>query len=143
MFGFNLSPMKALLLALLLLAPQELPEYGELSELRGKTKVFIYADSPGSRKLIASEIKKQFQSVDSPDNADFILLYEVKASTEDRGRQRSHYMRSQLTAYVQKERKRILWQDDETYEESGGFSLSRPNELNLAKNFLKALKKIK
>jgi hypothetical protein len=52
-------------------------------------------------------------------------------------------MRSQLTAYVQKERKRILWQDDETYEESGGFSLSRPNELNLAKNFLKALKKIK
>jgi len=123
---------------------QELPEYGQITELQGKQKVYIAAESVSSRKIIANELKKQFILVDSPDEAEFILLYTVESSTESLGRRRSHYMRSQLTAYVQTEkRKRILWQDDETYEESSGFSLSRPNEMNLAKNFLKALKKAK
>lgn len=126
---------------MLLLAQTELPEYGDIAELQDKQKVYIASEEHASRKYIANLLKKNFTVVDSPDDAEFYLLYEVKASTESLG-VRYHYQRSEMIAYTLKgDRKRILWADDETFEPRKGFGAR--NEYNLIKNFLKALKDAK
>lgn len=136
--------MTILLTCLLLLAQTELPEYGDINELKDKQRVYVASEEQASRKYIVNLLKKNFTIVNSPEEAEFFLVYEVKASTESRGRQRSHYKRSEMTAYTLKgERRRILWSDDETFEQSGWMATSAPNEYNLTKNFLKALKKAK
>lgn len=136
--------MKILLTCLLLLAQTELPEYGDITELKDKQHVYVASEEQASRKYIVNLLKKNFIVVNSPEEAEFFLTYEVKASTESRGRQPSHYIRSEMVAYtLRAQRKRILWSDDETWEQSRGFSFSAPNEYNLTKNFLKALKKAK
>jgi hypothetical protein len=124
---------------------QDLPEYGEINELAGKQKVYVASEEQASRKYIVNLLKKDFTVVNSPEEAEFFLTYEVKASTESRGRQPSHYKRSEMVAYTltNKQRKRILWSDDETFEQRGVMAFSAPNEYNLTKNFLKALKKAK
>lgn len=130
---------------MLLLAQTELPEYGDIAELQDKQKVYVASEEQASRKYIVNLLKKNFTIVDSPEEAEFFLLYEVKASTESRGLQRSHYKRSEMMAYTltDKGRKRILWSEDETSEQRGRMMYSAPNEYNLTKNFLKALKKAK
>lgn len=134
--------MKILLTLLLLFAQTDLPEYGDLSELKGKQKVYVAADEQASRNYIVKMLQKDFTVVNSPEEAEFFLLYEVKASTESRGRQPSHYKRSEMVAYtLADKRKRILWSEDETWEQRGRMAYSAPNEYNLTKNFLKALKK--
>ena len=137
--------MKILLTLLLLFAQTDLPEYGEITELKDNLKVYLATESPSSRKLIIKALDKKFTVVSSPDDAEFFLTYDVEASTESRGLQRSHYMRSRMLAYTltEKGRKRILWSDDETWESRGGMTFTAPNEWNLAKNFIKALKKAK
>lgn len=123
-----------------------LPEYGTVDELIGKTKVFVVADSTNSRKMIANTIErgKRFEVVNSPDEAEFTLIYTVESSTESLGRRPSHYMRSQMKAVITSVsgRKRIVWSDDEDYEQTNGMSFSRPNEMNLIMNLHKALKKL-
>jgi hypothetical protein len=134
--------MNILLTCLLLFV--QLPEYGDIAELKDKQRVYVASSEQQSRKYIVNLLKKNYIVVGSPDEAEFFLAYEVKSSTEARGRQRSHYLRSEMIAYtLNGDRKRILWSDDETYEESRGFSFSAPNEFNLTRNFLKAVKKAK
>lgn len=144
--------MKTITLALLLtifpLAQNnQLPVYGSVNDLKDLTKVYVASDEPGSRNLVLRELNKYkgLTVVTAPDEAEFILQCEIKASTESRGRQRSHYYRTLLTAYsVNKEgRKTIHWTENETYQESGGFTLSRPNETNLARHFIDAIKKLR
>jgi len=124
-----------------------LPVYGSFNELRDKHKVYVTADEINSRDFVRLVFKKYegLQIVNDPSDADFILLCETRSSTESRGRQSSHYLRTQLTAYTVADtgQHRILWQEDETYEEANGFSFSRPNEVNLAMHFIAALKDLR
>jgi hypothetical protein len=158
MFLENPHQMKILLLAFALAFPfsQEtnkrpidpsLPVYGESSELKDLRKVYVTSEEPDSRKRILDVLRKYagLTIVNSPDDAEFILECTVKASTESRGRQRSHYLRTLLTAYTTEAsgRRRILWTENETYEEQSGFSFSRPNEVNLARHFVDMLKKLR
>jgi hypothetical protein len=126
---------------------QTLPEYGDQSELKEKHKVYVAADDPDSRKLILGVLKKYdgLTVVTSPDDAEFVLAYEVKASTENRGLQTSHYMRSQMMAYTltEKGRKRLLWSENETWDERGGLTFTRPNEYNLTNHFVHLMKKLR
>ena len=128
-------------------ATADLPVYGSSSELRSLRSVYVTSDEPSSRDLVLSVIRKYaaLRVVNSPEDAEFILECTVKASTESRGRQPSHYLRTLLTAYTIDEegRKRILWTENETYEERNGFSFSRPNEVNLARHFVELLKKLR
>lgn len=142
--------MKILLLAIALTSlfqDSKLPVYGSLDTLRDARKVYVTADEPTSRDHILKELKKYdgLTVVNSPDDAEFILECTVKASTESRGRQRSHYLRTLLTAYTLKAdgQKVIHWTENETYEERSGLSFSRPNEVNLARHFISALKKLR
>lgn len=124
-----------------------LPEYGDEIELKDVKKVYITSEELASRKLIIWQLNREkkagLEIVNAPDEADVILEYKVMSSTEARGRQRSHYLRSELIAYrfTEQKRKRILWSDDETYEQSGSMALSRPNEVNLTAHFVKAVRK--
>lgn len=105
------------------------------------------AAGPTSRDLITSVLGKYegVRIVYSPEEAEFFIECAVKSSTESKGRQRSHYLRQQMTAFTLDEsgRKRILWYENETYEESGGISFSRPNEVNLAMHFVSMMKKLR
>jgi hypothetical protein len=124
-----------------------MPEYGSVSELQDRRRAYVFADDPDSLNLLIGVLKKYkgIELVASPDDAQFFITYMVKASTESLGRQRSHYLRSQLLVTVPSEsrRTRIVWFENETYEETGGLSFSRPNEMNLALHLIKALKKLR
>lgn len=136
-----------LILALTVAVQDKLPVYGSIDALRGLRKVYVTSDEPSSRDLILKELKKYegLTVVNSPDDAEFVLECTVKSSTESRGRQRSHYLRTQLVAYTlnENERKTIHWSDNETYEETSGMAFSRPNEVNLTRHFIRALKKLR
>ena len=141
MYYFTLS--LVLLFAVYL---QDLPTYGKSEELRDLRLVYVTSDEPDSRQLVLSILKKYegLKIVDSPEEAEFILECVVKASTESLGRRRSHYLRTLMTAYkLDGGKKRILWTENETYEETGGMAFSRPNEVNLARHFVSMLKKMR
>jgi hypothetical protein len=154
-FSYILRRMKRRILLVALLAAlftipllaQDLPEYGDASELKEVKKVYVTSEELDSRKLILWQLKRDkgtaLEMVNTADDADVILEYKVMSSTEARGRQSSHYMRSELVAYrlTEGKRRRILWSDDETYEQSGGMAMSRPNEVNLTMHFVKAVRK--
>lgn len=136
-----------LILALTVAFQDKLPIYGSLDGLRDFRKVYVTSDEPTSRDLILRELKKYdgLTVVDSPDNAEFVLECVVKSSTESRGLQPAHYLRTLLTAYTldASGRKTIHWTENETYEERNGMSFSRPNEVNLTRHFVSALKKMR
>lgn len=131
---------KTLALSFLLFLPQELPEYGDISELKELQKVYLNADSTDARKMILKELTKSpFTVVNSPDEAEFVLEYKIIRTGEHPGPAGPRsYSVSEMTAYVKKERKRILW--SKTEDDAG---LAKPNEINLTRNFIKALKKSK
>lgn len=118
---------------------QELPEYGNISELKDKQKVYLATDSTDARNMILKELKKSSLTVvSSPDVAEFILEYKVIRTAEHPGPVGSlAYSVSEMTAYTKKEQqRRILW--SKTEDDAG---LAKPNEINLTRNFIKALKK--
>jgi hypothetical protein len=129
------------------LADNALPSYGSPQELLKLRYVYVTSDEPGSRQLIINEFKKYegLSVVSSPGDAEFVLECIVKSSTEARGRQPSHYLRTLLTAYRIDDEggKRVLWTENETYEEQNGLSFSRPNEVNLARHFITMLRKMR
>lgn len=59
-------------------ATNSIPEQGTLSDIKGKTKVFILATDLKARDRIAEELnkKKLFEIVDSVENSDFMLKFE-------------------------------------------------------------------
>lgn len=114
---------------------QELPVYGELSELKESRRVYVTSEHASARANIVREIKKYkgFEVVDAPEAAEFLLLHTVTSQTDDR-------VTSQLTAAVRAAdgKQRILWQEEET---RAGFG--RPNSVNLTRHFIKAIKKLR
>ena len=119
-----------------------LPEYGDITDLKNMQKVYLLADSTDARKLILNELKKypNLQVVNSPDEAEFFIEYKVLKSERIQtgimaGASDST---SEMTVYILKDkRRRVAW--SKTQDDSG---ISRPNEINLTRNFIKALKKV-
>jgi hypothetical protein len=141
--------MKLTIIALLLLlaasavtvSQEQLPEYGDVSDLKAMQKVYLSADSTDARKMILKELRKypSLSVANSPDEAEFILEFKVlrheDASPGILGNLATTY--AEMTAYIRKEqRRRIAW--SKTQDDAG---VSRPNEVNLTRNFLKELKK--
>lgn len=68
--------MKLLLLLTLFTLVQDkpLPEYGDISDLRGMTRVYVNADSAQARKYIIDKLKgSPLKVAESPDDAEFFL----------------------------------------------------------------------
>ncbi len=140
--------MKNVLLLLVLLltgaglaVAQGVPTSGHLTGLAGMQNCYLIADSDAARARLVKELKKQapqLQIVNSPDEAQFFLEYKV-LSVESDCDPLTPTTYSEMIAYTMQDGQRITaWskkQDDE--------GPSRSNEVNLARNFIKALKKAK
>jgi hypothetical protein len=136
------------LLLLIALACQ-LPTYGEISDLKGLSKVYVVSTNEDSRKRISKALSKSLEVVNDPDSAQFFMEYtelsREAVSTTDQVNQRQQ--RSQMSAYVMVDKKRVIvWSDDRSRETEHFMGMkmydSGRNETELAKAFLKALKKV-
>ena len=112
-----------------------LPEYGDISELKDSSKVYVTSDIADARSRIIKELKKYagLVVVNSPDGADFMLTYKVIS-------QNDYSITSQMSASTKKAggRTRILWEESES---AGIQHIGKPNSVNLTRHFLKDIKK--
>lgn len=142
--------MKTLLISLaLLFFSQNLPTYGDITDLRGLSKVYVASDSEDSRKRIVKILNKKLQVVDSPSNAEFFVEFTelsreaVSTAVHKNDRQQ----RSQMRVYILDLNKQqiLVWADTRSRETEHYLGMkmydSGRNESKLAKKFLKALKK--
>lgn len=131
-------------------------EYGSLSEISGKTKVFIAVQDPKSRSIIIKALNesKRFQLVDTREGADFGLSFEMRnvdvGSNVLLGTAHNIVVVGQLQVYtylpLRNEdatgRVRILWTVQKKQDWSGGMTLNRHPAQNAVNDFVKAFKKL-
>lgn len=134
--------MKALLLILALAAivsaQETLPDYGEITDLKGMSRVYVATDSTDSRKWILDELKKHpaLKVEGSAEDADFILECKETGKVVTSSTLIPEVPTFEMRAYTVKDgRRRIAWSRTKT-------SL-RPAPKLLTGDFLKAFKKIK
>jgi hypothetical protein len=116
-----------------------LPEYGDIADLKNLQKVYLITDSTDARNFILKELKKYsaLNVVNSPDEAEFFLEYKVLRHEDSSVGLKIPITNSEMTAYILKDKnRRVAW--SKTENDAG---ISRPNEVNLTRNFIKALKK--
>jgi hypothetical protein len=130
-----------------------LPEYGDISEIRKFRRVFVIADDIDSQNLMVNALR-QYDGLDvvgSPDRADLFVAFSQGSTATSvvlRGLfpgTIDHRTKAQFIVYYKSEsgRSRIVWQETEDIQSSSGLTLSRPNEVNVIRHFIKALKKIR
>jgi len=118
-----------------------LPEYGDIADIKDLQKVYLSADSTDARNLILKEMKKYpaLIVVSSPNEAEFFLEYKVLRQQEDSSALKIPITTSEMIVYISKgKNRRIVW--SKTDNDAG---ISKPNEVDLTRSFLKALKKIR
>lgn len=129
----------------------DLPSYGTIDRIKNHTKVYVASDNEDSRKRVIKALSKDkdLEIVSSPDDAEFFIEYselsrEVSVSGE---RTKERQQRSQMLAYVigSDKRKTIVWSENRSRDTEDFLGMkmydSGRNESELAKKFLKALKK--
>jgi hypothetical protein len=127
-----------------------LPEYGDISELRRMHRVFVIADDIDSENMLIRGLQTYdgLQVVGSPDKAEIFVAFTQgsEATRMQFGGLFSgtidYRTKAQFIVFYQSEggRKRIVWRETEDIQTSSGFSFSRPNELNVIRHFIKALR---
>lgn len=134
-------------------AGDSLPEYGDISEIRRMRRVYVIADDIDSQNLLVRSLTSYdgLDVVSSPDRAEVFVAFGQGASAT--GMQLSGLFRgtidyrtkAQFIVFYRNERgrHRIVWQETEDIQTSSGFTFSRPNEVNVVRHFIKALKKIR
>lgn len=116
-----------------------LPEYGDISDVKNLQKLYLIADSTDARKLILRELKKypDLTVANSSDDTEYFIEYKVLRQKTGQTSANFTIYTSEMVAYTLRNgRKRIAWSKTET---SGG--IGKPNEVNLIRHFLDALKK--
>ena len=114
-----------------------LPEYGDMADVKNLQKVYLIADSTNARKLILSELKKypSLNVVNSPDEAEYFIEYKILRQQTGQTSLNITVDTSEMVVYILRDkRRRVAWSKTQI---SG---ITRPNEVNLTRNFLKALK---
>lgn len=115
-----------------------LPEYGDIADVKNLHKAYLIADSTNARKLILSELKKypSLNVVNSPDEAEYFIEYKILRQETGQTSLNITVDTSEMVVYMLRDkRRRVAWSKTQI---SG---ITRPNEVNLTRNFLKALKK--
>ena len=130
-----------------------LPEYGDISEIRKFRRVFVIADDIDSQNSMINALR-QYDGLDvvaSPERADFFVAFtqgSTATSIVPRGLFAGtidHRTKAQFVVYYKSEsgRSRIVWQETEDIQTSSGMTFSRPNEVNVIRHFIKAMKRIR
>lgn len=128
-----MSAMKFLLL-LLLTAPlyAQLPDRGNIGDIKGMSKVYVFADGD-YYKAIVKNVK--FVQVDRPEDAEFFLEYKTLSRTIS-GPTNMSLETGELMAYTYKDKRKVIaWSDSLT---AGGFKGDAAGKL--ARRFMKANK---
>ena len=128
-----------LLTAVPTVAQENLPKIGATGGVANLHKLYLNADSTDSRKLILKELKKypDLTVIDSPDNAEYFIDYKLLRQQTGQTSLNVTIYTSEMTAYLLREKRKIVaWSRTETSDVRG-----RPNETNLIRHFLDALKK--
>ncbi|HZE69947.1 MAG TPA: hypothetical protein VE135_10545 [Pyrinomonadaceae bacterium] len=119
------------------IAQKELPEYGDIADLKGMAKVYVTADSTAARSLILDELEKYpaLEVVSLVDDGQFVLEC-VQTGHLAVGGLIEELPTFEMTAYTIKDgRHRVAW--------SRTKSSIRPAAALLTRDFIKALKKLK
>lgn len=120
------------------LAQDKLPEYGSVADVKDLHKLYLGSDSTDARKLILRELKKypDLTVVDSPDDAEYFMDYKLLRQQTGQTSMNVTVETSEMVVYILRDKRKVIaWSKTET----SGFS--RPNEVNLTRHFLDALKK--
>lgn len=146
--------MKALLILLALALPVFVQstdaEYGSINEIKGLKKVFVRADDDDSRLTIIKLLQGYdgLEVVHSSKDAEIVLDYTIltRDVAPNRGplaRGASMALKSQLRAYATRTdgARIIAWTETETLDVTNAFTLSAPNEVNLAHHFVRDVQK--
>lgn len=131
-------------------ASDNLPEYGDISEIRKFRRVFVIADDIDSQNLMANALR-QYDGLDivaSPERADLFVAFtqgSTATSIVPRGLFAGtidHRTKAQFIVYYKSAsgRSRIVWQETEDVQTSSGLTFSRPNEVNVIRHLIKAMK---
>jgi len=130
-----------------------LPEYGDISEVRKFRRVFVIADDIDSQNLVINALQ-QYDGLDvvsSPDRAELFVAFS-QGSTATSVVLRGLFpgtidsrTKAQFVVYYKSAsgRSRVVWQETEDIQTSSGLTFSRPNEVNVIRHFIKAMKKIR
>jgi hypothetical protein len=135
-------------------APSDgLPEYGDISEIRRMHRVYVVADDIDSQSTLINSLRQYggLQIVGSPDRAEvFITFGQGTSATAIQLRGLfagtiDHRTKAQFIVFYRSEngRPRIVWQETEDIQTSSGITFSRPNEVNVSRHFVKALRKVR
>lgn len=131
--------MKFLLLMFLfavpLLAQTDLPDRGELADLKGMSKVYVVANAEHF-KMVKKELAKSFTLVNKADEADFFLEYKI-LSTSQNTSLRIDSETCQLDAYLFRDKRKVVAWSESTFD--GAFSTATQS---LTKKFKKAFAKM-
>lgn len=131
-----------------------LPEYGDISEIRKFRRVFVIADDIDSQNVMIKALR-QYDGLDvvaSPERADVFVAFtqgSMATSIVPRGLfagTTDHRTKAQFIVYYKSEsgRSRVVWQETEDVQtSSAGLTFSRPNDVNVIRHFIKAMKKIR
>jgi hypothetical protein len=128
----------ALILSLSAFGQTDLLVLGKITDLQGKNKVYLLAESTVSldmMKKVLDKNKTTFEIVSDPKDADFILEFKQisnKNEYDDTGG---------LTAYFYNSDKRkvVAWTESKNYFKRVGMGFPKKNEVYLTMQFLKAL----
>ncbi|MEQ1923365.1 MAG: hypothetical protein ABL952_12735 [Pyrinomonadaceae bacterium] len=133
------------------------PEYGTLSEISGKNKIFVAVQDSKSRTIILNALNesKRFQLVGTREEADFGVNFELRnvdaGSNVFLGTAHNVVVVGRLQVYtylpIQNEdssgRIRILYTSQKTQDWSGGMTFNRHPAQNAVNDFVKDFKKLK
>ena len=129
---------------------KDFPIIGDVSAIRGMTKVYVAGATSDERKIVLkafdSEKKKlPFLVVGDPAEAEIFMNFgELTRMADSTLFRRDYQERDELEVYIYNadKRKVIVFTDTETLDVNNGMSFSFPNSWNLTKNFFKAYKKM-
>lgn len=142
--------MKRLLLIIFLLifsitafGQADLPLIGKVTDLTGKKKIYIAAETTNSRKLIEKVIakKKMFEVTSDAEKADFILDFkQISKSAPAQYGGSAYEDVAEMSAYFYNadKRKVIAWSETKDYYKKG-WGMPKQNENYLTQAFLKAM----
>jgi hypothetical protein len=121
-------------------------EYGTIADVKDLRKAFVKADDEDIRTTIVQRLNcsQTVGAVDSPKDADYFIEYTTLTRDVAPGRHgASMALKSQMRVVVVKPNgsRVIAWTETETFDVSGGFVLGAPNEINLTRHFVNAVRK--
>lgn len=128
----------------------DLPIFGDVSQIKGMTKVYIAGATSDERKIVLDLFKREqkkvpFVVVGDPAEAEFFMNFgELTRMADSTPLSRDYQERDELEVYFYNadKKKVIVFTDTETLDVKNGISFSAPNSWNLTRNFFKAYQKM-